>query len=307
MSDAATATLPITFSPDDGLIPVVIQDATSGDVLMVGFMNEEALVATRTTGLVHFWSRSRQQLWQKGGTSGHVQRVRGIYVNCDQNSLLIEVDQAGAVCHDGYPTCYYRRLEPDNSLQTIRERWFDPTDVYGASEGIAGLTQRWWGAYAYLRDNDLASVSRTSRTLRNPSTSVLSRVADELRELAGVVDGSHVHRTQRDDTLLEAGQVCYWTAVEAVRAGLTWEEVRPDRALDRTPDDATIPATTLVSLLNARADALGESPLTAAEAHDVFALAGTVCAAMGLLPSDLILRDLEELRTRPYLEPYLDR
>jgi phosphoribosyl-AMP cyclohydrolase len=307
MSDTTTAPLPVTFPPDDGLVPAVIQDATSGDVLMVGFMNKEALATTRATGLVHFWSRSRRELWQKGGTSGHVQRVRGIYVNCDQNSLLIEVDQTGAVCHDGYPTCYYRRLEPDNSLQTVRERWFDPADVYGASAGIAGLTQRWWGAYAYLRDTDLEGVSRTSRALRDPATSVRSRIVDELRELAGVVAGSHVHRNQRDDTLLEASQVCYWTAVEAIRAGLSWDDARPDRALDRTPGDATMPAATLISLLNAKADALDRSSLTAAEAHDVFALAGNVCAAMGLLPSDLILRDLEELRSRPYLEPYFAR
>ncbi len=111
--------LPIEW-PSDGLIPAVIQDSASHDVLMVGFMNSEALERTRASGFVHFWSRSRQKLWKKGETSGHVQHVRDIFVNCELNSLLIEVEQVGAVCHDGYPTCYYRRLTPENGLETVQ-------------------------------------------------------------------------------------------------------------------------------------------------------------------------------------------
>jgi phosphoribosyl-AMP cyclohydrolase len=306
MSSATTASLPITF-PIDGLIPAVIQDATSGAVLMVGFMNDQALAQTRETGFVHFWSRSRQKLWKKGESSGHVQAVRDIYINCEENSLLIEVDQRGAVCHDGYPTCYYRRLEADNALQTVRERWFDPLDVYGNNEGTAGLTTRWWGAYEYLRDTDLSGISGTSRALNDRENPVTGRIADELRELAGVLNGTHIHSNQRGDTMLEAGQVCYWTAVESIRAGLTWEDVRPDRALDRVPDDATVPASTLISLLEANAISLGQDTFAAANAHDVLSLIGTVCAAMGILPLDLILRDLEELRSRSYLQPYFAR
>jgi phosphoribosyl-AMP cyclohydrolase len=304
MNSTITASVPITY-PIDGLIPAVIQDATSGAVLMVGFMNNEALAQTRATGYVHFWSRSRQKLWKKGESSGHVQVVRDIFVNCEENSLLIEVDQRGAVCHDGYPTCYYRRLDADNSLQTVRERWFDPLDVYGDNEGMAGLTTRWWGAYEYLRENPPSDISGTSRALRDRETPVTGRIADELRELAGVLDGSHVHGNQHDDTMLEAGQACYWTAVEAIRVGLTWDDVRPDRALDR--EDATVPTSTLISLLEATASNLGRETFTAASAHDVLSLVGTVCAAMGILPIDPILRDLEDLRSRAYLQPYFAR
>ena len=103
------STEPINW-PSDGLIPCVIQDDDFDTVLMMGFMNAEALSKTRESRKVHFWSRSRQQLWHKGGTSGHVQQVRNIAVNCDRNSLLIRVHQVGAVCHDGYATCYYRDL-----------------------------------------------------------------------------------------------------------------------------------------------------------------------------------------------------
>src|SRR5665811_414638 len=107
---------------DDELISAAIQDTHSGDLLMVGFMNREALDATRASGYVHFWSRSRGKLWKKGETSGHVQRVEEIRINCELNSLLIEVEQVGAVCHEGYDTCYYRRLEPDGGLTTVRDR-----------------------------------------------------------------------------------------------------------------------------------------------------------------------------------------
>ncbi|MBV9257219.1 MAG: phosphoribosyl-AMP cyclohydrolase, partial [Ktedonobacteraceae bacterium] len=94
-----------------GLVPVVIQDVTSKEVLMVAFMNEEALRLTRETGQTHFFSRSRNTIWHKGEQSGNVQEVRNIFINCEENSLLIQVVQHGsAACHDGYSSCYYRRL-----------------------------------------------------------------------------------------------------------------------------------------------------------------------------------------------------
>jgi len=303
MSD--TTPLPIHF-PAEGIIPAVVQDAADGTVLMVGFMNDTALARTRATGYVHFWSRSRQKLWLKGETSGHIQRVQAIYVNCDQNGLLIEVEQVGAVCHDGYPTCFYRRLEPDNALLTVRDRWFDPEDLYGENAGVAGVTTRWWGAYAYLRDNDLTDASGTSRALHG-AISVATRVADELGELAGVLDGTHVHDSQRADAMLEAGQVCYWAVVEAVRLGLGWDDVRPDRALDRQPISEVPSIETLASLLRRQAAAIKETPLNAAIAHGVLSLIADVCVAVDILPKDIILRDLEELRERDYMAPYFAR
>ena len=114
-----------------GLIPAVIQDEESGQVLMVAFMNEEALRLTRSTGYTHFFSRSRQSIWRKGEQSGNVQEVRGMYVNCEENSLLLKVTQHGAgACHTGHRTCYYRQLLADESYQTIEEQVFDPAGVY---------------------------------------------------------------------------------------------------------------------------------------------------------------------------------
>lgn len=300
------APLPLVFG-EDGLVPAVITDSTSGDVLMVGFMNEEALVATRDTGFVHFWSRSRGRLWKKGESSGHVQAVQEIRVNCDCNSLLIEVVQTGAVCHDGYPTCYYRRLQPDNSLTIVRDRWFDPADVYGDGEGIATATRLWWGAYAWLREQPLEEESGTSRRLRAAADTIAPRVADELRELAGVLDGSHRHEDLTSDVALEGGQVCYWVALACTRADLAWEDVRPDRALDQAVEETSIPA--LTALLRAEAGRWdGGSPLLdlAAAAHNVLALVAGTCAIAGVEPLELIRQDLDNLRSRPYLTPYFD-
>ena len=113
------------------LIPAVIQDYVTGDVLMVAFMNEEAFNRTRDTGYTHFFSRSRQTIWRKGEQSGNEQEVRAMFVNCEENSLLIRVIQhGGAACHTGHRSCYYRRLLPDGSYETIDERVFDPEIVY---------------------------------------------------------------------------------------------------------------------------------------------------------------------------------
>lgn len=93
-----------------GLVSAVVQDATTGQVLMVAWMNEEALERTQETGQAHFWSRSRGEVWHKGATSGNVMQVREIWVDCDGDTLLLKVDPAGPACHTGQRSCFYRRL-----------------------------------------------------------------------------------------------------------------------------------------------------------------------------------------------------
>ena len=101
---------------EKGLIAAVIQDAENGDVLMVGYMNREAVERTISTGRVTFWSRSRQKYWVKGETSGNIQRVKGIYVDCDQDCLLVKVEQTGAACHEGYRSCFFRRVRATEAV-----------------------------------------------------------------------------------------------------------------------------------------------------------------------------------------------
>jgi len=115
---------------DNGLIPAIIQDQQNGQVLMMAYMNRTSLQRTIETGKTHFWSRSRQAYWMKGEQSGHVQQVKGIYTDCDADTLLVQVEQAGAACHQGYRSCFFRRLEQDRQWVVIAERQFDPDKVY---------------------------------------------------------------------------------------------------------------------------------------------------------------------------------
>ena len=111
----------------NGLIPAVVQDAENGDVLMVGYMNQEAAERTIQTGRVTFWSRSRQKYWVKGETSGNVQRVKDLYVDCDQDCLLVKVEQVGAACHEGYRSCFFRRVAAEGeALEIIAEPLVSP-------------------------------------------------------------------------------------------------------------------------------------------------------------------------------------
>ena len=99
----------------DGLIPAIVQDAATREVLMLAYMNEESLRLTREKGETHFWSRSRGELWHKGATSGNVQKVLAIQVDCDADTLLVQVEPAGPACHTGEQTCFYRPLREDIS------------------------------------------------------------------------------------------------------------------------------------------------------------------------------------------------
>jgi phosphoribosyl-AMP cyclohydrolase len=122
----------IDFDKAGGLVPAIIQDHSSGEVLMLGFMNNVSLAETQRSGEVVFFSRSRNKLWKKGESSGHFLRVRELCVDCDADALLIRVEAVGpGVCHEGYRSCFFRKLESDGSAKIIEERTFAPDTVYG--------------------------------------------------------------------------------------------------------------------------------------------------------------------------------
>ncbi|MFC7229307.1 phosphoribosyl-AMP cyclohydrolase [Salinirubellus salinus] len=111
---------------EQGLLPAVAQDAESGEVLMLAYVNREALARTRETGEAHYYSRSREELWHKGASSGHTQAVEEVRVDCDGDTLLYLVEQDGGACHTGYRSCFYRTVDGE----TVGEKVFDPDDVY---------------------------------------------------------------------------------------------------------------------------------------------------------------------------------
>lgn len=118
------------FAKGNGLLPAIAQDHHTGEVLMLAYINEEAWRQTIATGKAHYWSRSRNQLWLKGESSGHVQLVKEILVDCDQDTVVFRVEQlGGAACHKGYHSCFFRRLE-DGALTVKDTLVFDPAEVY---------------------------------------------------------------------------------------------------------------------------------------------------------------------------------
>ncbi len=304
-----------------GLIPVVVQDDVSAEVLMVAFMNQEALELTQRTGFTHFYSRSRNTIWRKGEQSGNVQQVRAIFVNCEENSLLIRVVQhGGAACHEGYRSCYYRRLLPDESYETVAERVFDPTTVYESDVPIAARTfliannaaleemqrtleaqlRQLYSVYIYLRDNDLSAESNTSRLLQEHSLSyLLSRLADELQELADVQSGEHMHSGRQPDTMLEGSQVGYWLLLIASARKLVYDDFMPHASI-LSGYHAQYSEGKVVEM---RQDCLS---LLASDQragvvqglHLGFAFIGWACAQAGISPLAPTEYDLEQMRHR---------
>jgi phosphoribosyl-AMP cyclohydrolase len=128
-------TTPLGNAPDftrgDGLLPAIAQDAQTGEVLMLAYMNAESYNETLATGQAVYYSRSRKKLWRKGEESGNVQIVKAIYVDCDCDTILLSVEQlGGAACHEGYKSCFFRQVTPEG-LKVIAQRVFDPEKVYG--------------------------------------------------------------------------------------------------------------------------------------------------------------------------------
>ena len=125
----------IDFAKAGGLVPAIIQDHQSGDVLMLGFMNSVSLEETQRSGEVVFFSRSRNKLWKKGESSGHVLKVRELRVDCDADALLVRVEAVGpGVCHEGYRSCFFRALEADGNARITDKRTFAPESVYGSRQ-----------------------------------------------------------------------------------------------------------------------------------------------------------------------------
>ena len=125
----------VDFSKSGGLVPAIIQDHRSGEVLMLGFMNAQSLAETQLSGEVVFFSRSRNKLWKKGESSGHLLKLRELLLDCDADALLILVEPLGpGVCHEGYRSCFFRRVDQSGSAIIAAEKTFDPSTIYSISQ-----------------------------------------------------------------------------------------------------------------------------------------------------------------------------
>lgn len=184
-----------------GLVPAIVQDDLSGQVLMLAYMNREALERTLETREAHFWSRSRQALWHKGESSGHVQRVRAVHIDCDGDTLLLLVDPAGPACHTGRRTCFYRRLdgEQDPEAKPFRQR---------LSDLLAG------------RKAHPSETSYTSRLFQAGTPRILQKVGEEAVEVIIAAQNE-----PRERLIAEAADLLYHLNVALLAYDIGWEEV----------------------------------------------------------------------------------
>lgn len=203
----------------DGLIPAVVQQDGTGEVLMVAYMNADSVARTVETGLTWFWSRSRGRLWQKGESSGNVQHVRAIRYDCDADCLLVIVDQEGAgACHTGERSCFYRELGAED-VSPAPARAGDAAERGAAASAIGASLD---GLFAVLeqRKRDLPEGSYTTKLLSGPHDSLLKKIAEEAGEVimaAKDADPEHLR--------YEIGDLVYHLLVVMTREGLTLDDL----------------------------------------------------------------------------------
>lgn len=193
-----------------GLVPAVAQDAATGQVLMVAWMNEEALRLTQETGEAHFWSRSRQELWHKGATSGNLMHVCDIRVDCDADTLLLQVDPAGPACHTGHESCFFRRVEAPLESSSPRDA--------GASNALHTL-------FATILDRQANPVpgSYTARLLQAGEDEILKKVGEEAMEIILAAKG------QGDERFVaEVADLLYHLLVLLAARGLALADVEAE-------------------------------------------------------------------------------
>jgi phosphoribosyl-ATP pyrophosphohydrolase/phosphoribosyl-AMP cyclohydrolase len=229
-------TVPETLRFDaNGLIPAIAQDADDGQVLMFAYMNAEAVAQTLETGLAHYYSRSRGRLWRKGEESGHVQRVREIRYDCDEDALLLKVEQEVAACHTGHRSCFYRHLpgaaagEPDAPT-----RRFDPATVYG---GLGVLLE----IYATIRDRQVRRPegSYVASLFAKGADEILKKMAEESAEVLLAAKGGN-----RDQLAYEMADLWFHSLVVLAEYEIRPEEIARElgrRIGKQKPDYASPP------------------------------------------------------------------
>jgi phosphoribosyl-AMP cyclohydrolase / phosphoribosyl-ATP pyrophosphohydrolase len=209
---------------DRGLIPVVTQDCRTDEVLMVAYMNKEALNKTLETGKVHYWSRSRNKLWLKGETSGHFQQVRSISIDCDGDSLLVKAEQKGAACHTGHHSCFYRKLDAEvqiNENSSINEEVIAQTkDVIGnIDEDLSNVIEEVFKV-VLDRKNNPKEGSYTNYLFDKGLDKILKKVGEEASEV--IIASKNMNNK---DIKAEIADLFYHTFVLMVERGMNLDDI----------------------------------------------------------------------------------
>ncbi|AEG59570.1 bifunctional phosphoribosyl-AMP cyclohydrolase/phosphoribosyl-ATP diphosphatase HisIE [Desulforamulus ruminis] len=215
-----------------GLIPAIVQEVRSREVLMMAWMNQEAVEKTLATGETWFYSRSRQAMWKKGETSGHVQRVKGLYYDCDADTLLVLAEQeGGAACHEGYTSCFHNRVNPDRSVSIEGEKKFEPAQVYGGQEARTSADPE------IINDLFRVILSRKAERPEGAYTTYLfDQGVDKIckkvgEECAEVIIGAK--NNSKEELTYEAADLMYHLLVLLANQGISPEEIYRELAKRR--------------------------------------------------------------------------
>lgn len=207
-----------------GLIPAIVQEYKTGQVLMMAWMNREAVEKTLASGETWFFSRSRNKMWKKGETSGHLQRVKSLYYDCDADTLLVLVEQlGGAACHEGYVSCFHYKVNNDGSVVTEGEQKFDPAEVYGKQENInaeAGpeiISQLY--EVILSRKSERPEGSYTTYLFDKGTDKILKKVGEECAE---VIIGA---KNNKEELTYEAADLIYHLLVLLANEGVEAKEL----------------------------------------------------------------------------------
>ena len=201
---------------DSGLIPAIIQDAETGKVLMLGYMNREAVEKSLQTGRVHFWSRSRSKLWMKGETSGHIQSIQEAYFDCDKDALLLKVKQTVAACHTGHFSCFHNKIDDHCGIMEEGGTVFQPDEVY---QGNVTILKELYQV-VMDRKNNPREGSYTNYLFEKGLDKILKKVGEESAE---VIIASK--NRSRGEVIYEVSDLLYHLIVLLADQGITLEEI----------------------------------------------------------------------------------
>ncbi len=198
----------IDWQKMDGLIPVVTQEATTGDVLMLAYMDKEAVELTMDTNIAHYFSRSKQRIWKKGESSGHIQEVEDILLDCDNDTILLKVKQTGVACHTGRKSCFFTSMKTNEEVTKVE---IDTTAAYGVIDTLYHVIQE--------KKNDDPKASYTAKLLQGKENSMLKKIVEEAGEFTFAIKDN-----DEEEIVYEAADIIYHMLV-----AMASKNVSPDR------------------------------------------------------------------------------
>ena len=202
----------IDWEKVNGLLPVITQDATSNEVLMMAYMNEEALSLTIQTGYVHYFSRTKNRIWKKGESSNHLQTVKELLVDCDNDTLLVKVDQEGVACHTGRKSCFFTKLEDG---ETVHDVEIDTATQYGVIETLYQTINQ--------RKNDDPTKSYTAKLLQGSENSMLKKIVEEAGEFTFAIKDA-----DKDEAVYEAADLVYHMLVALASKNISPDQIKQE-------------------------------------------------------------------------------